>query len=304
MEDVPTFLDAPAVDVSRPPDDAYDGVAGAAQPPLITLDKVGFEYANGVEAIRDVSLTVPAGSITGIVGPSGCGKSTLLHAIARVLQPTRGTVVFRAPRSGDRHDMTMVFQRDTVLPWLTVRQNVEFFSSLSKHAPETRGRRLISGRARRRTREWKKEVSQRTTTLLGMAGLDDVGERYPYELSGGMRRRTAFLTAVAPLPELLLLDEPFSSVDEPTRVGIHQDVLDIVHRWQITVVLVTHDLAEAVSLCDAVYVLSKGPGRVVQRREIPFASPRDMLKLRETPEFLEAYAELWGALRAQIAASQ
>jgi ABC-type nitrate/sulfonate/bicarbonate transport system ATPase subunit len=115
-----------------------------------------------------------------------------------------------------------------------------------------------------------------------------------------MRRRVAFLTAVAPLPRTLLLDEPFSSLDEPTRVEIHQDVLDIARKYEMTMVLVTHDLAEALSLCDEVLILSSQPGRVVSRHPVPFGPERVMLELRQTPDFLDMYGRLWRDLSEQI----
>jgi ABC-type nitrate/sulfonate/bicarbonate transport system ATPase subunit len=115
-----------------------------------------------------------------------------------------------------------------------------------------------------------------------------------------MQRRIAFLASVAPMPELLLLDEPFSSVDEPTRVGIHQDILKIIHDFQITVVLVTHDLAEAASLCDEVLIMSQRPGRVAHRHIVPFGPERTILDLRHSAPFLELYGTLWADLSGQM----
>jgi ABC-type nitrate/sulfonate/bicarbonate transport system ATPase subunit len=136
-----------------------------------------------------------------------------------------------------------------------------------------------------------------------MVGLDGFARAYPKQLSGGMRRRVAFLAGIAPRPNMLLLDEPFSSVDEPSRVRIHQEVLGIVNRFKTTTVLVTHDLAEAITLSNRVAIFSARPGRVVAVHEIPFGGERNVLELRDTPEFLELYGHLWHELSAQIAKS-
>jgi ABC-type nitrate/sulfonate/bicarbonate transport system ATPase subunit len=136
--------------------------------------------------------------------------------------------------------------------------------------------------------------------LIKLAGLDGFEGLYPYQLSGGMRRRTAFLSSVAPFPRVLLLDEPFSALDEPTRIGLHQDVFDIVRRYAITVILVTHDIAEAISLSDEIVLLSKGPAVVRSIRRVPFGNERQMLDLRKMPEFLELYGELWDELSNEI----
>jgi ABC-type nitrate/sulfonate/bicarbonate transport system ATPase subunit len=136
--------------------------------------------------------------------------------------------------------------------------------------------------------------------LLVMVGLERFADAYPYQLSGGMRRRVAFLAGVAPDPQLLLLDEPFSSVDEPSRVEIHQQVHEVIRKQHTTTILVTHDLAEAVTLSDRVVILSAGPARVVADHPVPFGQEREMMELRNDPAFLELYGRLWEDLRAQI----
>jgi ABC-type nitrate/sulfonate/bicarbonate transport system ATPase subunit len=174
----------------------------------------------------------------------------------------------------------MVFQKDTVLPWLTVAQNVAF------------GLRNLSLD--------KDEVKARVDHLLNLVGLADAANTHPNMLSGGMRRRVAFLTAVAARPRVLLLDEPFSSLDEPTRVAIHRDVLGIVREFGMTVVLVTHDLGEAISLSDYVHILTRRPTRVATTLRIPFGPDRDVLTLRETEEYQQLYRNLWRELRLQL----
>jgi len=253
---------------------------------LVTLSSVQFSYASGREVLDGLDLGVARDSIVGIVGPSGCGKSTILRLIAGLLNPTAGTVSRHHGTQGGRHPVAMVFQHSTLLPWLTAEDNV----GLSFR---------IGSRRRPPREERKKLVSQ----LLELVGLSEFARSYPYQLSGGMQRRIAFLASVAPMPELLLLDEPFSSVDEPTRIGIHQDILAIIRDFHITVILVTHDLAEAASLCDEVLIMSQRPGRIVHRHEVPFGRTRSLLDLRHSPSFLELYGTLWADLSTQIKAT-
>jgi ABC-type nitrate/sulfonate/bicarbonate transport system ATPase subunit len=178
----------------------------------------------------------------------------------------------------------MVFQQDTLLPWKTVRENVALFYKFHRA---------------RRTRATTAKIDE----LLAMVGLQQFAQAYPKQLSGGMRRRVAFLCGVAAEPQMLLLDEPFSSVDEPSRIRIHQDVLRIVHGLRMTTVLGPHDLPAAFSLSHQVAILSARPGSVVARHDIPFGDDRDVLTLRDRPEFLEIYATLWRDLSRQIAVS-
>jgi NitT/TauT family transport system ATP-binding protein len=252
--------------------------------PVVSFHSVGFTYADGTRAIRDVTLDVPEGQVLGVCGPSGCGKSTLLSLLANINKPSSGAIAWSPDHGGadssgrPRHPISMVFQQDTLLPWLTVEGNV----GLSKKF------------ARQRS------ADPFLSELITMVGLDEFRRSLPYQLSGGMRRRLAFITAMAARPRVLLLDEPFSSLDEPTRVAIHQDILSVIKRLGTTVVLVTHDLAEAATLCDEVVILSGHPGTVATRHEVPFGSDRDVLALRQEPAFLELYGKLWHDLRSQI----
>jgi len=168
------------------------------------------------------------------------------------------------------------------MPWLTVEKNVSLYYRFRKGAAGTR------------------EKNEHINHLLEMAGLADFRKSYPYQLSGGMRRRVAFLTSVAARPEILLLDEPFSGLDEPTKINIHQSIFSIIRELGITGILVTHDLQEAISLCDEVAILTKRPARVAHRERIPFGSDRKMLALRGEPDFLELYGMLWTKLSAEI----
>ncbi len=253
--------------------------------PLVYVRDVSYVFKNGTHALRDLSLQIEGeGAITAIVGPSGCGKSTLLRLIAGLLKPTSGDIVGDFDTRPQRHPIGMVFQQDTLLPWLRVKDNVALFY------------RLRPGRmTRAQVRSWVEE-------LLAMVGLEQFADAYPYQLSGGMRRRVAFLAGVASQPQLLLLDEPFSSVDEPTRIQIHQQVHGVVRRLRMSTVVVTHDLAEAISLADTVAILSARPGHVAQLSDVPLGETRNMLELRDTREFLNLYGKLWHDLSQQIGA--
>lgn len=249
---------------------------------LVSLKDITFTYPTGLEAIKGLSLEIPRGSVTAIVGPSGCGKSTLLRLVAGLLTPTSGTVEHDFAKQPHRHPVSMVFQEDTLLPWLTARNNAAIFH---KFHPG----RVSNDQLRARIDE-----------LFVLVGLENFGDAYPKQLSGGMRRRLAFLAGVAPDPQLLLLDEPFSSVDEPTRVQIHEEVRRIIEASEMTTLLVTHDLAEAISLADRVVIISARPTTVYTIQEAQLDRSQDMLGLRNTPEYVAAYANLWEALSLQI----
>lgn len=254
--------------------------------PIVAISDLAYRYeGNGVMALRDFSLDVARGSSVAVVGPSGCGKSTLLSLLAGLRTPSSGRLDWSADPDAGRHRLTMLFQQDTLLPWATVEQNVglAFRFNRSRQSSESRA-----------------ETEARIQELIVLAGLEGFEKAYPYQLSGGMRRRVAFLAAIAPLPQTLLLDEPFSSLDEPTRLSLHDMVGKMIRRFDITVVLVTHDLAESLSLCDEVVVVSRRPGRVVAQFQVPFGSERDIYHLRSTPEFLRLYGEIWDVLSDQI----
>jgi NitT/TauT family transport system ATP-binding protein len=251
----------------------------------LSMRDVAFSYPDGTLAVENVSFSVRRGTKIGIVGPSGCGKSTLLALIGRFFEPSAGEITV-TQADAKRHPVAMVFQKDTLLPWLTVNDNIRRFYKWNPGRLD------------------KAEVSNLVAELVELAGLGGFEKAYPYQLSGGMRRRVAFLTVVAARPETLLLDEPFSALDEPTRVAIHQDAYSIIQDFRMTTILVTHDLAEAISLCDEILILTARPGTVHERYAIPFGAERDMMELRQTPAFLEMYGSLWHELSTQIARSK
>jgi NitT/TauT family transport system ATP-binding protein len=258
-------------------------VAVPTSPPVVTIDSLSYHYPDGLAALKDVSLTIGRGEIVGIVGPSGCGKSTLLRIIAGLRRATGGVMEINADLGdSERATLNMVFQEDTLIPWMKVRSNAgiyfKFNRGLSKEVQRTR-----------------------VDELLGMARLSDYADFYPAQLSGGMRRRVALVAAVAPHPRVLLLDEPFSALDEPTRVEIHRDVLNLVRTFDISCCLVTHDLGEAVSLCDRILIMSNRPANVIRSVEVDLGRERDLMTVRGTARFLELYGELWTLLNEQLA---
>jgi NitT/TauT family transport system ATP-binding protein len=268
------------------PADASGSSVSADSDFVLSVENVDYSYTPTAPALRDLSLDLRRGEVLSIIGPSGCGKSTLLAAIAGLVAPNAGRVWWPgaaqrefSARSGPR--LTIMFQKETLLPWLNVEQNVGV------------GLKYVKSMDRR-------EKKERVDRLLEMGGLTDARHVYPRQLSGGMKRRAALLASVAPLPQVLMLDEPFAALDEPTRVGIHKEVLDICHEMEVSVILVTHDLAEAISLGDRVCILSARPATVVSTHEVPFAGDRDMFSLRQTDAFQALYKVLWGELSRQI----
>jgi NitT/TauT family transport system ATP-binding protein len=252
----------------------------------VSMNDVTYVYDTGTVALKTVTLHVVRGQVLAIVGPSGCGKSTLLRLIAGILDPSEGAIRRDTELETRAGSITMVFQGDTLLPWLTVEQNASLYSVFQGVGQRRRERAARSA-----------DIAE----LLDLVGIGGFAAAYPYQLSGGMKRRLAFVAAAAPRPEVLLLDEPFGSVDEPTRIQIHQDILKIIRQRKMTVVLVTHDLAEAASLADTICVMAGGPGRIIRERQVDFGPHRDVFSLRQRPEFLALYGALWQDLSPQLA---
>ena len=245
---------------------------------LITLQDIKFTYPSGGVALGGMSLDLRRGEILSIVGPSGCGKSTLFSILAGLARPTSGKVIWHLP-GGKPGRLNLVFQKDTNLPWLSVEQNIAF------------GLRYLN--------LTKAEKNARVHDLLGIARIRDIASRKPGQLSGGQRRRVALLMGVAPLPDVLLLDEPFSALDEATRIDVHEDVYRIVRETGISTALVTHDISEAISLSDRVILMKASPGRVERILDIPFGVDRKIESLREDAVFQNLCGDLWRDLRLQ-----
>lgn len=251
------------------------------QQPYLTIKNISYTYPGikgQVEAIRDVSFEVKSGEFLAIVGPSGCGKSTLLSIIARLLSPDTGTIAFQNA-DGSLHypRIGYMLQHDYLLEWRSIYKNVMLGPEIKKDV----------------TYETKAHVEQ----LLKDYGLYSFRDKKPSELSGGMRQRAALIRTLAVNPELLLLDEPFSALDYQTRLSVADDICKIIRSTGKTAILITHDLAEAISMADRILVLTRRPA--VIKTEIPIhltLSEHSTLAARKAPEFSTYFNQLWEEL--------
>jgi NitT/TauT family transport system ATP-binding protein len=252
--------------------------------PILEVEGLTKSYGAGtssITAIDRVDLSVVDGEFLVIVGPSGCGKTTFLKCVAGLMPVSSGRARLRgAEISGPPEEMAVVFQdySRSLMPWLTVRKNVML---------PLRGQRS------------KKEVAERAAEALDAIGLSDFANQYPWQLSGGMQQRVAIARALACEPKVLLMDEPFASVDAQTRSELEDLVLGVRRKFGVTVVLVTHDIDEAVYMGDRVLVLSARPSRVKRVLDIPLPQPRDQLTTKSLPEFAELRGEIYQDIRAE-----
>jgi NitT/TauT family transport system ATP-binding protein len=231
-------------------------------------------------AVRDVSLTVGDGEFVSVVGPTGCGKSTLLNVAAGLLAPSSGSVnVFGKPLDGINRRAGYMFQTESLMPWRSARENVAA-------GLEFRGARD----ARARADEWLKRV-----------GLGGFGDRYPHQLSGGMRKRVSLAQTLVLDPDIILMDEPFSALDIQTRQLMENEVLALWAQKRKAVLFITHDLDEAIALSDRVVVLSAGPAsRPIGEFTVDLKRPRDVAEVRTTPRFIELHEAIWSVLREEV----
>jgi NitT/TauT family transport system ATP-binding protein len=241
------------------------------------LSKTYGTGAGATHAIADVSFEVGAGEFVCIVGPSGCGKTTLLKTMSGLLSPTSGTVELDGRQvTGPPEQMALVFQdySRSLYPWMTVAKNVEF-------------------PLRRKSKDRKAAVAQAIESV-GLAGFEN---KYPWQLSGGMQQRVAIARGLAYRPEILLMDEPFASVDAQTRADLEDLVLQIRHDYGITILFVTHDIDESVYLADRVVILSQRPTVVLEELDVPLPRPRDQVTTKELPEFAHLRAHVYRAIK-------
>ncbi len=233
-----------------------------------------------VEALRDVDLAVQTGELVSIVGPSGCGKTTLLFSVAGFIRPTQGELLVEGqPVSGPGSDRGVVFQSFALFKWLTVQQNVEF-------GPKMRGLPAPSRR-------------ERAEQLLALVGLTRFRDRYPYELSGGMQQRAAIARALANDPDILLMDEPFGSLDAQSREMMQEELLRIWQASGKTILFVTHSVDEAIYLSSRVVVFTSRPGRIKHVLDVPLPASRFDYHIRTSAEFIRAKQSILDMVREE-----
>jgi NitT/TauT family transport system ATP-binding protein len=244
------------------------------------LNKVYGEGDGAVEAIGDLSFEIQPGELVCVVGPSGCGKTTLLKCMSGLMPASGGEVRLGDQRvSGPPEQMALVFQEysRSLFPWMTVRQNVAF---------PLRRRKLPKEQARRTVDD-----------AIDSVALTGFADHYPWQLSGGMQQRVAIARALAYKPEILLMDEPFASVDAQTRADLEDLVLDLRRRFDVTIVFVTHDIDEAVYLSDRIVVLTPRPTTVLEVLDVNLPQPRDQVTTKELPDFAHLRAHVWRSIK-------
>lgn len=257
---------------------------GTSSKPAIRLDQVrrDFTTAKGTyTAVNDITLSAAAGEFVAVVGPSGCGKSTILTLIAGLASPAAGSVqVLGQPVSGIQSEVGFIFQKDALLPWRTALQNIML---------PLRFRGASRSEARERAESWLRRV-----------GLTKFANSFPHQLSGGMRKRVSIAATMAYEPKILLMDEPFSSLDVETRTLMENDLLALWDLNRPTVVFITHDLQEAVQLADRVIVLSAGPARVIGEYPVDLPRPRDLAQIRYDDHAVALQRDIWALLSAEV----
>ncbi len=250
-------------------------------PPAISLENISRSFG-AYTAVDGIDLEIGAGKFVSVVGPSGCGKSTLLNLAAGLIAPTTGSVsIFGERLNGLNRRATYMFQQDALLPWKTVLENVGL------------GLRFRGTFDEAKAKQWVDRV-----------GLAAFADKFPSQLSGGMRKRVAMAQSWIVDPDILLMDEPFSALDIHTRMRMEGELLDLWTGSPKTVLFVTHDLEEALSLSDEVVVLSAGPAsHIVARHIIDLPRPRDLMDIRTDPRFAELYREIWAQLKQEVLTS-
>ena len=254
---------------------------------FVDINGVTLKYrgASGdVLALQDTTMKVRRGEFAAVVGPSGCGKSTLMRLVTGLHRPTAGTVSIEGKEvTGPVKMAGMAFQNSNLLPWRKVIDNVLLpLEIVQPHRSQFRSK--------------KQEFRARAEALLGTVGLKGFGDRYPWELSGGMQQRVSLCRSLIHQPALLMLDEPFAALDAFTREELWCVLRDLWQKLQFTVILVTHDLREAAFLADNIYVMSARPGRIMQVKPVDFPRPRDLQVTYE-----KGFADIVHELRAKIA---
>jgi len=259
--------------------------AAEASPVSLEIRGVRHDFRNPagelVPALQPTDLTVAKGEFLAIVGPSGCGKTTLLNIVAGLVQQTGGEVSVEGepPRAGSRK-IGYLFARDSLLPWRTVLANAELVMEV--HGVN------------------KAERRERALDMLDKVGLSAFAASHPAQLSQGMRQRVAIARTLAPLPSIVLLDEPFSALDAHTKLLLQETFSELWQTMSATIILITHDLHEAVALADRVLIFTRRPGRVKKVLTVDLPRPRSVLALQEEDHYHHLYEEAWTSLRDEV----
>jgi ABC-type nitrate/sulfonate/bicarbonate transport system ATPase subunit len=256
----------------------------AAQPvaPKLQVEGVSLEFADGdgraIKVLDSIDLAIAPGEFCTIVGPSGCGKSTLLSVIAGLLKPAAGRCLLddQPVRLGNPR-IGYMFQSDTLLPWATALDNVRL-------PLEAVGRK----------------DDGYCLDLLRRVGVGDFAKSYPWQLSGGMRKRVQLARLLAQEPDVLLMDEPFGALDAQTKLLMQEELLRLWESTKLTVLFVTHDLSEAISLSDRVLLFSARPGRIKEQYIVPLERPRQIEEIVSDPHYNELFVRIWRSLREEI----
>jgi len=248
---------------------------------VVAVRNVSKLYPGGVQALENVSVDFPRGQLTSLLGPSGCGKTTLLKIIAGLLPATSGEVLVNGkPVAGPGPERAFVFQDFALMPWATVLRNVAF-------GLELRGTPKAD----------REEISRKYITQVGLAGFE---ERYPHELSGGMRQRVGLARALSVDADVLMMDEPFSAVDEQNRRKFQEDLLTLVANEKKTFIFVTHSIEEAVYVSDRIVLLSPRPGRIAEIIEPDINRDGDADAIRRHPVYLDTVDAIWQSLKTYL----
>ena len=262
-------------------------VDSSSEPPAIQFADVRLAFAGeqqDVLALDGVSFDVPPGEITTVVGPSGCGKTTLLRLASGLMAASDGTVFYKgAPVLGLNTKVGYVTQDSNLFPWLTALGNVEFPLAIRGVTPAERREKAL---------HW-----------LRLVGLEGFENHYPSELSGGMQKRVSIVRTLIYEPAVVLLDEPFGALDAQTRMGLHHELLELWREKKSTMLFITHDLVEAITLSDQIVVMTRRPGRVKEIYKVPLVRPRNVFEIYLEPGFDAAYAALWKHFKSEIGIS-
>jgi NitT/TauT family transport system ATP-binding protein len=260
---------------------ARNGQASGTPEAAVQVEGIGKRYPGGVEALKDVTLDFPAGELTTLLGPSGCGKTTLLKIIAGLLDPSKGQIRVKGRQvHGPGPDRAFVFQDFALMPWATVLRNVAFGLELRGVAKAER-----------------EATARKYITEVGLTGFE---QSYPHELSGGMRQRVGVARALAVDADILLMDEPFASIDEQTRRKLQEDLLQLLQIEKKTVIFVTHSIEEAVYVSDQIVLLSRRPGTVSRIIRPNLDHATDLEAARRDKAYLDCVDEIWQTLKQYL----